>query len=128
MKDNIRTVFKPKTPVSVWIKAFAMGFAALGVILFATWQFGSAITEAKMTGIVSAKEFAPLGEPETQITLNKGGAVRTDKVTGDYIITVEVSQKDGSKKTFTVWLNDKSRYDAINLGDNFDVGPYLLRD
>jgi dephospho-CoA kinase len=45
----------------------------------------------------------------------------------DYIITVEVLQKDGSKKSYTVWLNDKARYDAVKVGDNFDVGPYLVR-
>jgi hypothetical protein len=40
---------------------------------------------------------------------------------------VEVLQKDGTQKPYTVWLNDKKRYDAIKVGDNFDVGPYLVR-
>jgi hypothetical protein len=120
-------VFKPKTPASIWIKAFAGGLLVLAFILFAVWQMGSGITDAKMTGIVVAKDFKPMAEPEKQITIHKGGDVRSDKVDGDYIITVEVLQRDGTKKSFTVWLNDKARYDAVKVGDNFDVGPYLVR-
>lgn len=88
---------------------------------------GSGITDAKMTGIVVAKEFKPMAEPEQQITIHKGGDVRSDRVDGEYIITVEVARKDGVKKSYTVWLNDKVRYDALKVGDNFDVGPYLVR-
>jgi len=88
---------------------------------------GSGITDAKMTGIVVAKEFKPMAEPEQQITIHKGGDVRSDRVDGEYVITVEVLLKDGVKKTYTVWLNDKARYDAVKVGDNFDVGPYLVR-
>ena len=88
---------------------------------------GSGIFDAKMTGIVVAKDFKPMAEPEKQITIHKGGDVRSDKVDGDYTITVQVLQKDGTQKSFTVWLNDKTRYDAIKVGDNFDVGPYLVR-
>jgi hypothetical protein len=53
--------------------------------------------------------------------------VRNDRVDGDYVIQVEVPQSDGSKKTFTVWLNDKSKYEAIQVGDRYDVGPALVR-
>jgi hypothetical protein len=81
-----------------------------------------------MTGTIVAKEFKPLENPENQITLNKDKSLRTDRVDGDYIITVEVPQKDGTKRAFTVWLNDKTRYDALQVGDSFDVGPYLVRD
>jgi hypothetical protein len=120
-------VFKPKTPASIWIRAVAGGLLVLAFILFAVWQMGSGITDAKMTGIVVAKDFKPMAEPEKQITIHKGGDVRSDKVDGDYIITVEVLQRDGTKKSYTVWLNDKARYDAVKVGDNFDVGPYLVR-
>jgi hypothetical protein len=80
-----------------------------------------------MTGTVVSKEFKPLAQSESQITLNRDGAVRTDKVDGEYIISVEVLLKDGSKKTFTVWLNDKTRFDSTSVGDTFDVGPYLVK-
>jgi hypothetical protein len=111
----------------MWIKAVAGGLFVLAFILFAVWQMSSGITNAKMTGTVVAKDFKPMAEPEKQITIHKGGDVRSDKVDGDYIITVEVLQRDGTKKPYTVWLNDKARYDAVNVGDNFDVGPYLVR-
>jgi hypothetical protein len=120
-------VFEAKTPVSIWIKAVGFGLLVFAFILFAVWQMGTGITDAKMTGTVVAKDFKPMAEPEKQITIHKGGDVRTDKVDGDYVITVEVPQKDGTKKSYTVWLNDKARYDAVNVGDNFDVGPYLVR-
>jgi hypothetical protein len=120
-------VFKPKTPASMWIKAVAGGLLVLAFILFAVWQMGSSITDAKMTGTVVAKDFNPMAEPEKQITIHKGGDVRTDRVEGDYIITVDVIQRDGTKKSYTVWLNDRARYDAVKVGDNFDVGPYLVR-
>jgi len=111
----------------MWIKALAVGLLVFSFILFAVWQMSSGIANAKMTGTVAAKDFKPMAEPEKQITIHKGGDVRSDKVDGDYIITVEVLQKDGTKKSYTVWLNDKARYDAVKVGDNFDVGPYLVR-
>jgi len=111
----------------MWIKAVAGGLLVLAFILFAVWQMGSSITDAKMTGTVVAKDFNPMAEPEKQITIHKGGDVRTDRVEGDYIITVDVIQRDGTKKSYTVWLNDRARYDAVKVGDNFDVGPYLVR-
>jgi hypothetical protein len=127
VKKATPPVFKPKTPASMWIKALAVGLLVFSFILFAVWQMGSGIANAKMTGTVVAKDFKPMAEPEKQITIHKGGDVRSDRVDGDYIITVEVLQKDGTKKSYTVWLNDKARYDAVKLGDNFDVGPYLVR-
>jgi hypothetical protein len=127
MSENPRTI-KTKPPVSLLIKAAALGLSSLAVVLFATWQFSSTISAAKKTGVIVAKEFHPLGQAENQITLNRDGAVRSDHVDGDYIITVEVPQSGGTKKTFTVWLNNKERYDAVNIGDTFDVGPYLVPD
>jgi hypothetical protein len=125
-KSNAR-VYKTKAPLSAWLGALAIGGVVLVFILSGVWQMSSGITEAKMTGTVVAKEFKPMSEPEQQITLHKAGEVRVDQVAGEYIITVEVPQKDRSKKSYTVWLNDKLRYDAVKVGDNFDVGPYLVR-
>jgi hypothetical protein len=127
MTDNPRTISN-KPPLSLVLKASVIGLAALGIVLFATWQFGSSITSAKKTGTVVSKEFRPLDQPENQITLNRDGAVRSDRVEGDYIITVEVPMADGTKKTYTVWLNTKERYEAVNIGDTFSVGPYLVSD
>jgi hypothetical protein len=127
MPDNPRAI-PNKPPLSLVLKASALGLAAFALVAFATWQFGSSITSAKKTGIVVAKEFRPLGQPENQITLHRDGAVRSDRVDGDYIISVEVPMADGSQKTYTVWLNSKERYEAVNIGDKFDVGPYLVSD
>ena len=128
MVDKPNRVFKAQTPISIWVKSILMGVVSFAFIIFAIWQTGKPIVNAKMTGTVVSKEYKPLAQAERQITLNRDGAVRTDKVDGEYIISVEVLLKDGSKKTFTVWLNDQKRYDFTNVGDTFDVGPYLVKD
>ena len=127
MDDKPNRVFKAQTPISTWVKSILIGVLAFAFIVFAIWQTGKPIVDAKMTGTVVSKEFKPLAQSESQITLNRDGAVRTDKVDGEYIISVEVLLNDGSKKTFTVWLNDKTRFDSTNVGDTFDVGPYLVK-
>jgi len=127
MPDNPRTI-KNSPPAPLVIKAVALGALALGVILFSIWQFGSSISSAKMTGTIVAKEYRPFAASENQITLNRDGSVRSDQVDGEYLITVEVPQAGGEKKTFTVWLNSKERYDAVQIGDSFDVGPYVVTD
>jgi len=128
MKDKTKRVIKVQIPISTWVKSILIGVGAFAFIVFAIWQTGKPIVDAKMTGTVVSKEFKPLAQAERQITLNRDGAVRTDNVDGEYIITVEVLLKDGSKKTFTVWLNDQKRFDFIKVGDTFDVGPYLVKE
>lgn len=128
MKDKTKRVIKVQIPISTWVKSILIGLGAFGFIVFAIWQTGKPIVDAKMTGTVVSKEFKPLAQAERQITLNRDGAVRTDNVDGEYIITVEVLLKDGSKKTFTVWLNDQKRFESTNVGDTFDVGPYLVKE
>ena len=127
MKDKTKRVIKVQIPISTWVKSILIGVVAFAFIVFAIWQTGKPIIDAKMTGTVVSKEFKPLAQSESQITLNRDGAVRTDKVDGEYIISVEVLLKDSSKKTFTVWLNDKTRFDSTSVGDTFDVGPYLVK-
>jgi hypothetical protein len=127
MKDKTKRVIKVQIPISTWVKSILIGVGAFAFIVFAIWQTGKPIVDAKMTGTVVSKEFKPLAQTERQITLNRDGAVRTDNVDGEYIITVEVLLKDGSKKTFTVWLNDQKRFESTNVGDTFDVGPYLVK-
>ena len=128
MKDKTKRVIKVQIPISTWVKSILIGVWAFAFIVFAIWQTGKPIVDAKMTGTVVSKEFKPLAQAERQITLNRDGAVRTDNVDGEYIITVEVLLKDGSKKTFTVWLNDQQRFESTNVGDTFDVGPYLVKE
>ena len=47
---------------------------------------------------------------------------------GVALITVAVPQKTGEAKNYLVWINDKKRFEALKIGDAFDVGPYLIRD
>lgn len=119
-------VVKTKVPARVIVSATLIGLFVVGFILVAIWQSGRGITEARMSGKIVSKEYQPYSEPDHQITLNRSGSVSTQNVEGQYVISVEVPQKDGTKKTFTVWLNDKRRFDAVKVGDPFDVGPYLV--
>lgn len=117
--------FKPQVPPRLIVAALAIGLFLAGFIGLAIWQSGSRIKEARMSGTIVAKEFVP--KQERQIVVHRGGGMQTEEVTGDYILTVEVRQPDGSKKPYNVWI-DRRRYDAVKLGDSFDVGPYLVRE
>ncbi|MFA7343994.1 MAG: hypothetical protein WC003_06795 [Terrimicrobiaceae bacterium] len=119
-------VVKTEVPARVIVTAVLIGVFVVGFVLVAVWQSGRGIAEARMTGKIVSKEFKPYPEPERQITLNRSGAVSGQNSDGEYLIAVEVPKNDGSKKTFNVWLNDKRRYDAVKIGDSFDVGPYLV--
>jgi len=119
-------VVKTKVPARVILSATLIGVAVVGFIIFAVWQSGRGITDARMRGIIISKQFEPYPEPEREITLNRSGTVSAQTTKGEYLIAVEVPQRDGTKKTFNVWLNDKERYDAVKVGDSFDVGPYVV--
>jgi len=119
-------VVKTELPARVIVTAVLIGVAVMAIILLAIWQSGMGLHEARMSGVIVTKEFKPYPEPERQITLNRSGTVSAQTSAGQYLISVEVPQKDGSRKTFNVWLNDKRRYDAVKIGDAFDVGPYLV--
>jgi len=119
-------VVKTKVPLRVIVTATLIGVTVVAFILLAIWQSGIGLHEARMSGVIVTKEFKPYPEPERQITLNRGGTVSAQTSTGQYLITVEVLQKGDSKKIFNVWLNDKRQYDAVKIGDSFDVGPYLV--
>jgi len=119
-------VVKAKLPARVLVSAVFIGLLVTGFIVFAVWQSGRGITEARMSGFIVSKEFKPLAQTEREITLNRKGTVSARDVAGSYIITVEVIQKDGTKKAYVVDLNDKARYDAVNIGDAFDVGPFYV--
>lgn len=119
-------VVKTKVPARVIVSAALIGLFAIGFILVAVWQSGRGLHEARMTGTIVSKEFQPYTEPERQITLNRSGSVSAQNADGQFLLSVEVPQSGGEKKTFTVWLNDKRQYDAVKVGDSFDVGPYLV--
>lgn len=117
-------VIRPKTPARLIVSSVLIALFVFGFIVFAVWQSGRGITEARMRGTIMSKEFTP--EPERQITLGREGNLSARDTDGKYTISVEVPQADGTKKTFTVWLN-KTQYEAVKVGDSFDVGPYLQK-
>lgn len=118
-------VVKPHTPPRLIVASVLIALFVFSFIIFAVWQSGRGITEARMSGIVIAKEFVP--EPERQITVGREGGVTARDKEGDYMLKVEVTSADGVKKTYDVWLTKKEQYEAIKIGDSFDVGPYLVK-
>ncbi len=125
MADDPRTV-KVKTPVRLIITACAIGGVVLFFIIFAVWQSGTQIIDARKTGKIVKKEF--IAEPEEQIVLQKQGQVTARQKDGEYILTVEVIGRDGVTKTYHVSNLNKAQYDAVNVGDNYDVGPALVNE
>ena len=124
MASDPRTV-KVKTPVRLIVMACAIGAAVLFFIIFAVWQSRTQIVDARKTGTIVKKEF--IAEPEEQIILQKQGQVTARQKDGQYILTVEVKGRDGVTKTYNVYLN-KKQYDAVNVGDSYDVGPALVKE
>lgn len=119
-------VVRTRLPVRVLAAAFLLGLFLIGFLVLAIWQSGSAIEKARMTGRVVAKEFIPA--PEQQVTIDRKGALSAGESSGEYILTVEVTKDDKTtKKPYDVWV-DKKRYEAVKIGDAFDVGPYLVRE
>jgi hypothetical protein len=119
-------VVRTRLPVRVLAAAFLLGLFLIGFLVLAIWQSGSAIEKARMTGRVVAKEFIPA--PEQQVTIDRKGTLSAGESSGEYILTVEVATDDKkTKKPYDVWVN-KKRYEAVKIGDAFDVGPYLVRE
>lgn len=116
-------VVKPQTPARLIVAAVGIGLLVLGFVVFSVWYSGRNITNARMSGIIVEKEFVPA--PEQQIVLGREGSIQAREKEGDYILVVEVPQPDGGKKTFRVFLG-KKRYDSLQVGQSFDVGPYVV--
>ena len=117
---------RTRLPVRVVAAAFLLGAFLLGFLVLAVWQSGSAIKKARMTGMVVAKEFIPA--PEQQVTIGRKSGLSASQSPGEYILTVEVITGDKrTKKPYDVWVG-KRRYEAVKIGDSFDVGPYLVRE
>jgi len=116
---------RTRNPARVIVAAVLIGLFLVGFIFLAIWQSGTAIENARMTGQIVAKEFIP--RPEQQVTIGRKGGLTAEELQGDYILTVEVIEAGGTKKSYNVWV-DKKRYNTLKMGDSFDVGPYLARE
>lgn len=117
-------VFKAKTPLRVILTAVLIAGGVVAFIIFATYQSAKEIIATKKTGLIVDKEFRPA--PERQIIVDRKGSLTTDFKDGYYFLTVEVPQPDGTKKKYYVELQDKSAFEALKVGDSYDVGPYLI--
>jgi hypothetical protein len=113
---------KARHPPRVIVAAILIGLLVVGFIVLAVWQSGAQIEKARMAGRIVAKEFVP--RSEHLVTLGRGGGLTAEESAGDYILTVEVVT-GGARKPYNVWV-DKKRYEALKIGDSFDVGPYLV--
>jgi hypothetical protein len=121
---NSRAI-KTRHPPRVIVAAVLIGLFLAGFIVLAVWQSGAQIEKARMTGRIVAKEFVP--RPEHQVTLGRRrGSLTSQDSAGEYILTVEVVT-GGATRPYHVWV-DKRRYEALKIGDSFDVGPYLVRE
>ena len=118
-------VVKVRPPLRVIVAAFLIGIFLVGFLVLAIWQSSFAIERARMTGRVVAKEFIPA--PEHQVSVARQGGLRTNESPGDFILTVEVTTEHETTKPYDVWV-DKRRYQAVKIGDSFDVGPYLVQE
>ena len=99
-----------------------LGLFLIAGILYAIYQAQAGIEDARLRGVITAKNFEP--QPEQQITFGRGGLNKTD-TKGEYTFNVQVKNRDGSVKDYIVFV-DQTRYEAHDIGDTFDVGPYLV--
>lgn len=118
-------VVKPQTPVKLIVTSVLIGLFVLAFVVMAVWQSQIGIMDARERGVVISKEFIP--QPERQITLGRQGNVAARDKEGEYWLKVEVSQRDGTKKLYDVEIMKKDQYEAIKVGDFFDVGPYKAK-
>jgi hypothetical protein len=116
-------VVKSKTPPRIIVASVLIGLFILGFIFFAIWYSGHQISTAKMAGVITQKQFVPL--TEVQITFGRQGGLNTHEKDGDYVLTVDVPQEDGTQKPYNVWVS-KKLYDSLQVGERFDVGPYVV--
>ncbi|GAB4181717.1 MAG: hypothetical protein Fur0032_22850 [Terrimicrobiaceae bacterium] len=119
-------IYRPQLPVRLIVGAVLIGVLIMGFIVFAVVYTGRPIQKALMAGTVVGKEFIP-SQREEQITIGAGGTVSARTVEGEFILTVEVPGEDGSKEQFKVWMPNRESYDAVKVGDPFNVGPYLQK-
>lgn len=113
---------KIHTPIRLIVGLGILGVGLVLLISYAVYYSQKQIEDARLRGVVTEKHFTP--EPEHQITIGSAGLSQTKKE-GEFVLTVEVKLRNGTTKEYSVFV-DESRYQATQIGDAFDVGPYLV--
>ncbi len=122
--EKIIPVFKPKTPLGLILGVVGGCLLLLFGIFYAISSMKQDFSQARMSGIVAQKTFTP--QKQQEITLGSSG-LQSRNLEGEFTLTVNVPQEDGSLREFRVWV-PKEIYDAVEVGGSFDVGPYLVPD
>lgn len=118
---NPRTV-KTQPPVLTIIAIVLGCIVLLAGILYATVFWNRKFVDARMTGVIIEKKFTE--EPREEVSFGNAG-LRADSAPGVFTFTVKVRNRDGETNEYTVWVPE-SMFNAFEVGDNFDVGPYLV--
>ena len=128
--DNNNTttkeVYKYKTPPKVIAAAAVVGFIVVGVIVWGLLQMNQPVLDARMRGVIVEKRFEPFEQREQRITVGRGGFRQTIS-DGQYLIFVEVPQRGAEPRLIQVSMPDKESFDRWNVGDQMDVGHYMVK-
>lgn len=119
-------VVKPQIPVKLIVGVILLGIFIMGFLVFALRSTQGIISDATKRGTVVSKEFIPAVTEEKQITMRSDGSFNATTSEGDFILMVEVPQADGTKVPYKIWMPDRAQYDAVDVGDSYDVGPRLV--
>lgn len=123
MSESSPKVFKAKTPPALVIGLVIGGIALIVGIFFSVWWLSQQNIEARMRGTVVEKEF--IEAPEQRVTIGRSG-LEARQIEGEFLIYVDVPNRAGQLTRYRVDLRTRDRFDAIEVGDTFDVGPYLV--
>ena len=122
--DPSSRVVKPRTPVLLVVSLVGGFLLLLLAIFFAVDQMQNQIIDARMTGIIVEKNFTPA--PRQEVILDTRGNVQVRQREGDYSLTVQVRQRDGTTRDFHVSNVPQAMFESLEIGQRFDVGPYVL--
>jgi len=121
MNQSSRTI-KTRPPVAAIIAIVLGCVLLLAGIFYATMYWNRTFVDARMTGVIVDKQFVP--EPREEVTIG-GQGLRAVNTPGTFTFTVRVRHRDGDSQDFTVWVPEVM-FNNFAVGDNFDVGPYLV--
>ncbi len=124
METQPSRTIKTHTPVGLVAGVVIACALLLAGIYFALNHLQKEFNNSRLTGIITAKEFE--SERREEITIGEVG-LHTRNLTGDHVLTVRVPRPNEEPKEYKVWVPE-SIYHTLEVGDSFDVGPYLVPD